>query len=40
MTASKLTPEQIEEFKQAFKMLDANGDGMISHNVTLLKYRN
>jgi Ca2+-binding EF-hand superfamily protein len=31
--ASKLSPEQVEEFKQAFKLFDANGDGQISPNV-------
>ncbi len=33
LMSSKLSPEQVEEFKQAFKLFDANGDGQISPNV-------
>jgi Ca2+-binding EF-hand superfamily protein len=37
--SSKLSPEQVEEFKQAFKLFDANGDGQISPNVPLRSLR-
>ena len=30
---SKLSPEQNEEFKQAFKLLDVDGDGRITATV-------
>lgn len=33
--SSKLSPEQLEEFKQAFKLFDANGDGKISPSVAI-----
>ena len=39
MTA-KLSPEQSEEFKQAFKLLDVDGDGRLTHDVTSLLSRN
>lgn len=38
--SSKLSPEQLEEFKQAFKLFDANGDGKISPSVTFPLHRN
>lgn len=38
--ASKLSPEQLEEFKQAFKLFDANGDGRISPSVAFSLPRN
>lgn len=37
---SKLSPEQVEEFKQAFKLFDANGDGQISPSVSPYSCRN
>jgi len=33
--AIKLSPEQAEEFKQAFKLLDVDGDGRITPSVLL-----
>jgi Ca2+-binding EF-hand superfamily protein len=40
MPLSKLSAEQVEEFKQVFSMMDANGDGKISHSVPIGPPRN
>lgn len=33
--SGKMSPEQVEEFKQAFKLLDVDGDGKITAGVRL-----
>jgi Ca2+-binding EF-hand superfamily protein len=40
MPLPKLSGEQAEEFKQVFSMMDANGDGKISHSVPVPPPRN
>jgi Ca2+-binding EF-hand superfamily protein len=37
---TRLSPEQTEEFKQAFKMMDIDGDGLITPWVFFHIYRN
>lgn len=35
MSSQKLSPEQIDQFKQTFNMFDVDGDGCITATVNL-----